>query len=344
MPRITDLLTTVSQILNVLGNALKYTSEGHVRVRLHASSSTSSASDEVTLMVSDTGCGMSEEFQATGLFVPWSQEDSMAPGTGLGLSIIKRIVDDIGGNITIRSEKRVGTTVEVRAVLVRADKETKVMSTDSARPLDSLVVGASGISTTDPPHIQAPPQPPPQAPPIEDSPLTESIIPVSPSAERTTKRFLLVDDNDINLRLLVMYMKKQGYYYETASNGLEALHAFQGVRSNNSQSEDGKSAAEINTPPANATADFMPFDYVLMDISMPVMDGLESTRRIRAYERRLAGERRSIAGSRRAATIIALTGLGSTQTRQDAFASGVDMYMTKPFKIAHLAKITANEP
>ena len=69
------------------------------------------------------------------------------------------------------------------------------------------------------------------------------------------------------------------------------------------------------------------FDIILMDISMPVMDGIESTREIRKYEREIRSE---------PARIIALTGVASESARDDAFASGVNDFLPKPVKFNHL--------
>lgn len=73
-----------------------------------------------------------------------------------------------------------------------------------------------------------------------------------------------------------------------------------------------------------------PFDYILMDVSMPVMDGLESTRQIRAYER---------ANNITPTTVIALTGLASAQAQQEAYGSGVNRFMTKPVKLKELGEL-----
>lgn len=66
------------------------------------------------------------------------------------------------------------------------------------------------------------------------------------------------------------------------------------------------------------------------DISMPVMDGLEATRHIRTYEKQRAWD---------PALVIALTGLGSSKTQQEAFASGIDLFLTKPVPLKELGRI-----
>lgn len=109
-------------VMNLLGNALKYTSHGYVYIKLEASemedfnvSSTSSATSEnvprsmITLTVADTGKGISAEFLRSKLFTPFAQENSLSSGTGLGLSIVRKIVSLLEGDIRIDSEVGRGT-------------------------------------------------------------------------------------------------------------------------------------------------------------------------------------------------------------------------------------------
>ncbi|KAI6984821.1 hypothetical protein KC355_g10704, partial [Hortaea werneckii] len=130
---------------------------------------------------------------------------------------------------------------------------------------------------------------------------------------------LVVDDNKINLQLLVMFMKRLKYSYAEAENGLEAFSAFKEscLPGPNHHSIDLAGAAK-------------PFDYVLMDISMPVMNGMEATRRIREFERDNGLKR---------TTIIALTGLASAQAQKEAENAGIDIFLPKPVKFKELQKM-----
>lgn len=121
-------------------------------------------------------------------------------------------------------------------------------------------------------------------------------------------KFLLVDDNPLNLKMLATYMKRLGHDYRNAKDGQEALDEFRGA----------------------------PGEYhcILMDISMPVMDGFEATRRIRALETKSSLTR---------SLIIALTGLASANAQQEAFASGIDLFLTKPVRLKELSKILENK-
>lgn len=120
-------------------------------------------------------------------------------------------------------------------------------------------------------------------------------------------RILAVDDNEVNLQILNRFISKFTDTKTTlARNGLEALQAFQ-------QSPDR-------------------FDLVLMDISMPVMDGFESTRQIRKWEQ----DQRKNNNTGKNAHIVALTGLASEEDRAEAKGAGIDDYMTKPARLADI--------
>jgi signal transduction histidine kinase len=85
-------------VMNLLGNALKYTESGYIRVSL-LQEKASSHTVAFTLSVEDSGKGMSAKYQQTKLFAPFSQEDPFSSGTGLGLSIVKQIVESLKGKI-----------------------------------------------------------------------------------------------------------------------------------------------------------------------------------------------------------------------------------------------------
>ncbi|KAF2162998.1 hypothetical protein M409DRAFT_26446 [Zasmidium cellare ATCC 36951] len=111
-------------IMNLLGNALKYTESGFVAVSLRAQESTSNSKIDALIRVVDSGKGMSDTFQKDKLFLPFSQEDPFQPGTGLGLSIVKQIVDSLGGSIEVTSQQNVGTEIDVRLSLTPVGSTT----------------------------------------------------------------------------------------------------------------------------------------------------------------------------------------------------------------------------
>ena len=117
---------------------------------------------------------------------------------------------------------------------------------------------------------------------------------------------LIVDDNRINVDLLVKFMRKHKMSYGVAFDGKEALEKYQ------ESCQSGKKR----------------FHYVLMDIQMPIMGGLESTRRIREYEEDHELTPRT--------TVITLTAYASNEAKQEASASGADTYLPKPVKFSML--------
>ncbi|TIA60968.1 hypothetical protein D6C77_03778 [Aureobasidium pullulans] len=119
-----------------------------------------------------------------------------------------------------------------------------------------------------------------------------------------SEHVLLVDDNAINLKLLAAYVKKLGFSAELAVDGQDAYQKYQ------------------------AASQRKPFTTILMDISMPVMDGFGSSRAIRNYE-----ATNSISPPAR---IIALTGLGSDTSKREAELSGMDDFRTKPVALKTL--------
>ena len=104
-------------IMNLFGNALKYTTSGFVHVSLRTNTisadSAGSTGQVITLQIEDSGKGMSKDYLKHGLFTPFTQEDPHAVGTGLGLSIVRQLVTDLGGKIDVQSEVGYGTTVNV---------------------------------------------------------------------------------------------------------------------------------------------------------------------------------------------------------------------------------------
>jgi CheY-like chemotaxis protein len=127
-----------------------------------------------------------------------------------------------------------------------------------------------------------------------------------PNPSKTAPHLLLVDDNAINLKVLAASVKKGGCTYDTAADGREALEVFK------------------SSPAA--------YDLVFMDLSMPVLDGIEATREIRALEAEGTG-------GRKRTQIIALTALDDDKHRQRAFEAGVDDFITKPAKMAMVREL-----
>ncbi|KFY68172.1 hypothetical protein V498_10734 [Pseudogymnoascus sp. VKM F-4517 (FW-2822)] len=134
-------------IMNLLGNALKYTSRGYVCIKLDAAdiddppprgNSETISRTMVVLTVTDTGKGISSEFLRSKVFTPFAQENSLSSGTGLGLSIVRNIVAVLEGDITIDSELGRGTQVRVTLPLLREMPTPLALSTSTPRSGPSI--------------------------------------------------------------------------------------------------------------------------------------------------------------------------------------------------------------
>ncbi|KAE8354610.1 hypothetical protein BDV28DRAFT_78503 [Aspergillus coremiiformis] len=144
-----------------------------------------------------------------------------------------------------------------------------------------------------------------ESPPMVKDSVTElSPFPTPQALNQKNVHVLIVDDNDVNLKILATFMRKIGCSYETASNGLAALEKYKACAGR--------------------------FDYVLMDISMPIMDGIVASSKIREYE-----EQHFLARS----AIMAVTGVASSAMQQQAFAAGIDDYLVKPLSLHDLKRI-----
>ena len=111
---------------------------------------------------------------------------------------------------------------------------------------------------------------------------------------------LVVDDDDLNRRMMELLLRREGHAVDFASNGQEALEAIKAKR----------------------------YEIVLMDLQMPVMDGVEASRRIREWE-----------GEKRFSYIVALTASYLPEKGRELFEAGIDNYLAKPFEVEHLRNI-----
>lgn len=127
-------------VMNLLGNALKYTEAGFISVTLEQDKEKSTPQFcEFTLTVEDSGKGMSTEFQSTRLFSAFSQEDPFSNGTGLGLSIVKQIVESLRGEVSVESTVNVGTKISITLKLPAGKPE-------DARTHQTLLEKPPGLS------------------------------------------------------------------------------------------------------------------------------------------------------------------------------------------------------
>jgi PAS domain S-box-containing protein len=254
----------ISQILiNLLGNAIKFTSSGSVVLRV------APASDEgrpaLDFSIEDTGLGISPEMLDL-LFQPFTQADSTIhrpfEGTGLGLAISRRLAEAMGGSISVVSTPGKGSTFTFHLPL-------EISAGGMASVPSHLFMGADGASPSSP--SAGTPMPP------------------------ENKLVLVVEDDPDNSLLAGKMLQSLGYRVEFAADGAEAV------------------------------ATFAPGKYfaILMDMRLPVMDGLAATRKIREHGARVP--------------IIALTANVMPGDRECCLADGMDDYLLKPFKRAELA-------
>jgi CheY-like chemotaxis protein len=247
-------------LLNLVGNAIKFTENGRVELSVHLDRSRS-WQPQLVFDVVDTGIGLTDG-QVERLFQPFTQADTSTTrrfgGTGLGLTISKRLAEMLGGDITVLHTSPQGSAFRL---------------TVATGPL-------AGVPMLDSPA----PDRMPEHGPAE----TPAALP-----ERLAGRLLLVEDGPDNQRLFARILRKAGALVTIVDNGQRAVRLVQ--------------AAE---------AAGRPFDLVLMDMQMPVMDGYEATRVLRA-----AGYHRPI---------IALTAHAMARDRETCLRAGCDDYISKP--------------
>jgi two-component system sensor histidine kinase ChiS len=249
-------------LMNLLGNAVKFTQEGSValRVRYLAGQPASQPTGRLHFSVEDTGPGIAPEEMAA-VFDPFVQTASgqrSQEGTGLGLPISQQFARLMGGDLTVRSELGQGSTFQFEV------------------PVE--VLDASGVQAAQP---------------------TRRVIGLEPG--QRTYRLLIVDDKEVNRKLMVRMLTDLGppplgFEVREAVNGQEAIEIWERWEPH----------------------------LIWMDMRMPVMDGYEATRRIKA----------TIKGQ--ATVIVALTASALEEDRVIMLSEGCDDYMRKPFREADL--------
>ena len=266
-----DALRLGQVLNNLVGNAIKFTDRGTVRLSVRAlegPDEPAGPADQEGLWlrfaVRDPGIGLSAE-QVARLFQPFSQADETTTrrfgGTGLGLAISKRLVELMGGEIGVESSAGEGSTFWFTLALQLADP---------GEALDTL-----------------------SAPGLAD------VSPYVRTAPVGGAELLLVEDNPTNQEVALAILRKMGLRVEVANHGREALEKLQA----------------------------RPFDLVLMDLHMPVMDGLEATTAIRATD------------WGRDLPIIALTAAAFESDRQRVLDVGMNDYLSKPIDPRQLAEV-----
>lgn len=254
-----DKLRLNQVLLNLLGNAVKYTGTGgSINMRIIEKAGASAGYANYVFIIRDNGIGMSPEFVAR-IFEPFERERnstiSKIQGTGLGMAITKNIVDMMNGTIEVKSEPGVGSEFTVSFTFrLHTGKE--------------------------------------KLPVIEEIPRLHH-----------TGRILLAEDVEMNQEIAVAILENAGFSVDVADNGQIAVDMLQ-------KSEPGY------------------YQAVLMDVQMPVMNGYEATRKIRALENK---ELASL-------PIIAMTANAFAEDREAALKSGMNGHISKPIDVQVLFK------
>lgn len=306
-------------LLNLLTNAVKYTQEqGAVSLVVSELDSPNARAVRLRFAVRDNGMGIAPEF-IDNLFSPFARAGDAVregmQGTGLGMTITKALVDAMNGVIGVESATGEGTLFTV-VLDFRAEDENLAEGRveDAAAAMTSAAgafaagvsAGASAPAEGAPASAGAPSSVPAPAGAFAAS--APSSASVNAREILRGKRFLAVEDNNLNRAILVELLSERGAFVEEAENGKVAVALF-----------------ASNAPGY--------FDAILMDAMMPVMDGYEATRRIRA----LACDRSDAA----CVPIIALTANAYADDVKASLEAGMNAHVGKPFNVDDLARVLA---
>lgn len=235
-------------LVNLLGNALKFTHNGSVSLNIECHNKHATGA-ELYFQVVDTGVGIDQKKQAT-IFEKFTQVDGANKrrygGTGLGLAICKQLIELMGGSIGLISSKGQGSTFYFSLTMPLANHPASI----KAAQVDKRC-----------------------------------------QVDKPNARILLVEDNPVNQKVAIAILQKAGCHVDAVDNGQDAI---QQIRKE-------------------------PYDVVLMDCQMPVMDGFEATARIRAMDAPLCN-----------IPIIAITAHALKQDQTKCMESGMNDYVAKP--------------
>ena len=288
-------------LINLIGNAIKFTEQGSVSVRVSIESecvgSDGKSRKSVRFDIVDTGIGI-EESACRSLFNKFVQADSTVSrrfgGTGLGLAICKQLVELMGGAIGVLSEVGRGSTFWFKVLLEKvalhaergdvARDESERVRASTARlheAGDKFIYRNASTSE----EVEA----------KRDGGMSYTTADMSCGSvpPPSGMRILLAEDNQFNRRFMMALLGNAGYEVELANDGNEAVDA---VRRTN-------------------------YDVVLMDVQMPNADGVTATKQIRA----MPPPKGNI-------PIIALTAHAMPEARDNYIAAGMDDYLSKPVR------------
>ncbi|WP_330202608.1 MASE1 domain-containing protein [Cyanobacterium sp. DS4] len=263
-------------LLNLMGNSIKFTQVGRINVYAEIKNVYSQQEwqeYEIMIRVEDTGVGI-ECDRLSYLFKPFSQADNSITrkygGTGLGLAISKTLINLMGGTIWVESNGNIGGFPPENWFYHRPEKQPGSTFYFTFRAKEVLKCYLTSKNS---------------------SFIVEDLDNIKPS----NLKILLAEDNLVNQKVTLSFLKKLGYSADIAKNGLEVLNK---IENNN-------------------------YDIILMDVQMPEMDGLTTTKKIRKM-------------SIKQPFIIALTANALDQDQQMCLFAGMNDYIRKPVKIDEL--------
>jgi len=269
-------------VSNLVSNAMKFTDKGSVTIMVSAQPQ-GDGHHLLKIFVSDTGIGIPED-KLGKIFSDFQQADGSTTrkygGTGLGLSVTRSLARMMGGDITVTSQPGKGSVFILSFITADPGVSVEFDSTN-VEPL-AAKPGAGLLQARAPDEdADAPAQQPPTT--AEPSPEIDTV-------RLTGKKILVVDDNAVNRRVICAFLDEHAIELTEANNGRSALEAM-------TESD---------------------YDLVLLDIHMPVMDGIETLKAIR-QDARL-----------KALPVIALTANAMSGDREKYVGLGMDGYISKP--------------
>ena len=289
------------------------------------------STDMIIIAIEDEGIGIPEEARSH-LFLPFKQVQRLAGGTGLGLYSLSNRIRALKGTrgIRSRSDGKQGSVFWF-GIPYRPDLEYSSGNTSSASNLTSPHVLSRRLSLdTDPLNSPVPTSMQNQSVPGPATDVHDA------STELSNLRFLVVDDSPSILKVLSRSLQSKKFIVETADNGSAGLDRLLKGYDNDD------------------------FDVVLMDLQMPVMDGIEAVRRYREFERsqmlrdsavNLSQKLHSlhsieslssslpVVTSRRDLLIIGMSANSDEDTKQCALNAGMNAFLAKPFTLKDLLPV-----
>lgn len=309
--------------------------------------------------VKDTGPGISEEMQSR-IFEPFVQADAglsrKHSGTGLGLSICSQLASLMKGQIGLKSKVGEGSTFTLKLPLrhvLGARSGTPRSSQDCVTPtsgrtslavIEDETVLANGKpitgvvtltdltnetkSQTDVSRVGASNQTVAAAPKLTDTPLKQAVRNASKSAKAKKEaqqdfshiRVLVAEDNKVNQEVIMRMLKLEKIHDVTIAEDGQIAYDLVKTKSAPARLETASEGLE-----GESSASPPPFDLIFMDVQMPNMDGLTSTRLIREF-----GYKQPI---------VALTAFAEQSNIDECYGSGMDYFLAKPVRRPQLKKV-----